>query len=131
MNEWEKYPKLDHLTGSARDVMETRRRHRQVRYMLYSLQTAEEKGVPLQTVSPLPGFVEFWLQEKPKYQISPLGKRIKVPDNRDVQVFALGGYKQFAKRWDVDEELMVYLRHSSVWQEWNATLMRVVPILGE
>jgi len=38
---------------------------------------------------------------------------------------------QFAIKWDVDADLKVYLRHSSVWQEWNATLMRVVPVLGE
>jgi hypothetical protein len=37
----------------------------------------------------------------------------------------------FANLWDVDHNLEVYLRHSSVWQDWNAVLHRAVPIIGE
>ena len=43
----------------------------------------------------------------------------------------LGGYTEFAKMWDVDEDLNVYIRHLSVWQAWNLTLMRVAPYLGD
>jgi hypothetical protein len=63
--------------------------------------------------------------------INPRGQRVPVPSNKQKPVAELGGYKSFAAVWDVDDELFVYLRHSSVWQEWNALLYRVAPILGE
>lgn len=128
-NAWERYPELDHLSGEHREQAERRRRHRQVRYLLYSLQRQREKGEELSV--PVPGFVEFWLCEKPEYCVGPNGDRGPVPDAKQVPVHELGGYRTFAKAWDVDADLIVYLRHASVWQEWNATLARVVPILGD
>ena len=133
---WEKYPELSHLPiSSARDQLESRRRHRQVRYWLFRLKTAVEKSEPLNDPPLLPHFVDFWLAEKPAYQMAPMQggalARVPVADVRNVSVAELGGYMQFAIKWEVDADLKVYLRHSSVWQEWNATLMRVVPVLGE
>ena len=131
---WEKYPELSHLKGSARDELESRRRQRQVRYWLFRLKNDAEKGKPLKDPRGLPHFVDFWLGESPSYAMIPIqgGKLIRGPVAKmhNVAVAQLGGYEQFAIRWDVDDELKVYLRHSSVWQEWNATLMRVVPVIG-
>lgn len=136
-NPWEAYPELLHLTGEGRVRMERRRRHRAVRYGLFRLQTAvvEEQNV-VRACADLPaGFAGFWLDRKPSYAMAPGqgGVLVKadVPIGRDLPVEKLGGYAEFARLWDVDEDLNVYLRHSSVWQEWNAKLMRVVPILGE
>lgn len=132
MKPWDIKPKLDHLSGVLREQMEERRRHRQVRYLLFALQTAKEAGRPLESVPDLPpGFIEFWLHEKPSYQLDHNKARHPIAPDRCVYVHQLGGYSEFAKRWDVDADLLVYLRHSSVWQEWNTTLARVVPILGE
>lgn len=129
---WEVYPQLDHLTGPAREMLESRKRHRQVRYLLFSLQTAIGNGKSLNTVACPDGFVEFWLKEKPTYQIDPTGRKTTVTDqHKKKNVEDLGGYALFATKWDVDADLQVYIRHSSVWQEWNSTLMRVVPVLGE
>lgn len=130
---WEAYPNLEHIASiTERKIMEIRRRHRKVRYLLFSLQTKEEKGEPLTNVPNLPPyFVEFWLQEKPKYLVDARGRKNDVPLHRMRTVIQMGGYKEFAKKWDVDSDLMVYMRHASVWQEWNATLMRVVPTIGE
>ena len=128
---WERYPVLAHLDGAARERLERRRRHRQVRYLLFRLSTAIEAGRTFTRCDGLPpGFVEFWLGERPAYAMTSVG-RAQVPSSRDLTVARLGGYGQFARRWDVDEDLHVYLRHTSVWQEWHATLMRVVPVLGE
>jgi hypothetical protein len=129
---WELYPKLDHLTGQMRLQLEDRRRLRNVRYFLFSLRNQCEKNEPLENVGNLPpGFIQFWQQEKPKYQIDPRGKKIPVPPNKNLTVAELGGYAKFAQVWDVDHDLMVYLRHSSVWQEWAVTLNKVAPIIGE
>lgn len=129
---WELYPKLDHLTGNMRLQLEERVRLRKVRYKLFRLQTQIEKGAPIEEVEDLlPGFVEFWLNEVPQYSLDPKKLKQPVPENKLCPVKDLGGFKSFAKVWDVDHDLKVYLRHSSVWQEWNATLHRVVPILGE
>jgi hypothetical protein len=129
---WELYPKLDHLTGQMRLQLEDRRRLRKVRYLLFRLRTQCEKNEPFENVGNLPpGFVQFWSQEKPKYQIDPRGKKIPVPPNKNLTVDALGGYAKFGQVWDVDHDLMVYLRHSSVWQEWAVTLNKVAPIIGE
>ena len=131
MNEWEKYPKLEHLEGKEREAMESRRRHRGVRYWLFRLQHGEEHGAPEDGPEELPGFVEFWLTQRPEYVIGPNGEKLSVPQEKRVPVALLGGYGMFATLWDVDADLVVYLRHSSVWQEWNATLYRIVPVLGE
>ena len=129
---WEHYPKLDHLTGKMREQLEERRRLRAIRYKLFRFQTQIGKKEPLEAVEEIPpGFIDFWLGEKPEYQIDPRGQRVPVPENRNKTVRELGGYASFAKVWDVDHDLKVYLRHSSVWQEWNALLHRVVPIVGE
>ncbi len=131
---WEVVPKLDHLQeGKAREMLESRKRHKQVRYLLFCLQTAIGAGRPLDSVPNLPdGFIEFWLKETPLYQITPTGEKVKLSDiNSKKNVTDLGGYATFAAKWDVDADLMVYIRHASVWQEWNSTLSRVVPILGE
>jgi len=132
MNAWEKYPSIDHLSGSERTGMERRRRHRQVRYLLFRLQNAETKKEPLLTVDNLPpGFIEFWLAERPRYALNPKGERVNVPAHRNMKVCDLGGYSEFAKKWDVDADLLVYIRHASVWQEWSAILARVVPVMGD
>ena len=128
-NPWEKYPELPHLSGETRRSMERRRRHRAVRYGLYSLHNQETGGAKAKGLPR--GFKGYWLEQKPKYAIDPRNEKVSVPDNKDFPVEILGGYPKFAILWDVDEDLNVYLRHSSVWQEWNATLMRVVPIIGQ
>src|SRR3990167_3361059 len=98
MNAWEKYPSIDHLSGSERTGMERRRRHRQVRYLLFRLQNAETKKEPLLTVDNLPpGFIEFWLAERPRYALNPKGERVNVPAHRNMKVCDLGGYSEFAK----------------------------------
>jgi len=131
-NPWEQYPELAHLSGEQRQKLEERVRLRKIRYMLYRLRTQTEKKEPLEAVEGLlPGFIAFWLGEKPVYQVGPKGEKTAVPPNKMRTVFELGAYGTFAAMWDVDEELNVYLRHSSVWQEWNNTLQRIVPILGE
>jgi len=131
INQWEKYPKLDHLQGKQRDDMERRRRMRHVRYWCYRLQTAFETARELEGPEKQPGFIEFWLEQKPLYAIDPMGNKIAVPQDKRLTVEDLGGYKEFARIWDIDEDLEVYIRHSSVWHEWNLTLMRVVPFLGD
>lgn len=130
---WDKYPELMHLApGTSREKLEARVRLKKIRYMLYRLRTQTEKKEPLDKVDGLlPGFIDFWLNEKPLYALDPRGQKVPVPKNKQLPVSALGAYGSFAQTWDVDEELMVYVRHTSVWQEWNATLHRVVPILGE
>jgi len=130
---WEIYPNLSHLEGKAREILESRKRHKQVRYLLFSMQTNIGAGRRVDDVANLPdGFVEFWLKEKPIYQISPTGVKVKVAEALTAKtVKDLGGYAMFAAKWDVDADLQVYIRHASVWQEWNSTLSRVVPILGD
>lgn len=130
---WVEKPQLLHLPeGPARDQLENRRRLRAIRYMLFRLQNQEKQALPLEAVEGLlPGFVHFWLGEKPAYAISPRSKRVPVPPQKDKSVADLGGYKTFAVVWDVDSDLVVYLRHASVWQEWNAVMAKVVPIIGE
>jgi len=132
---WDQYPTFDHIDSpKAREQLERRRRHRQVRYWLFSLQNAENQGRAINDPPLLPGFVHFWLQERPAYQVKRVQSgyvKDKVEPRFDKTVWALGGFTEFAKRWDVDADLVVYIRHASVWQEWNATLMRVVPVLGE
>lgn len=130
---WEALPQLAHLPeGKMREQLEARQRLRKIRYMLYSLRTQTEKKQPLDGApNILPGFIPFWLSEKPAYAIDPNGKKIPVPPNKDKTVDEIGGYSTFAQVWDVDHELNVYIRHSSVWQEWNATLVRVVPSIVE
>ena len=130
--QWEKYPKLEHLEGLQREQMETRRRHRGVRYVLFRLKKVMDEDLPLEGVQLLPGFLDFWLNQVPEYQVNPKGERVDVPAHlKGRPVGDMGGYPNFAILWDVDPDLNVYLRHSSVWQEWNALMMRVVPILGE
>jgi hypothetical protein len=93
---WEQYPKLDHLTGQMRLQLEDRRRLRKVRYFLFRLCTQEKQNKDLSLVENLPpGFVEFWLQEKPKYQIDPRGKKVPVPPNKNLTISQLGGYGNF------------------------------------
>lgn len=129
---WEYYPKLDHLTGKMREQLEERRRLRAIRYKLFRFQTSLGKNEPLESVEDIPrGFIDFWLSQKPEYAIDPRGIKINVPADKMNMVSELGGYSSFAKIWDVDADLRVYLRHSSVWQEWNATLHRIVPVVGE
>ena len=113
-----------------RERLEVRRRHKQVRYLCFRIQTLIEQGLPLLgNVDLPPGFDAFWLGERAEYLIDPRGKR--APPRHGRTVAEMGGWGGFAKTWDVDEELRVYERHSSIWQEWNATLARVVPVLGE
>lgn len=131
-NPWEVSPKLEHLSGNLREQMERRRRHKKVRYLLFRLQTAEESGRPVEEVDGLPDkFAIFWLGEEPLYSVDHRKNKLAVPINKRKKVRELGGYSAFAKIWDVDEDLIVYIRHSTIWQEWNSTLHRVVPILGE
>jgi len=136
---WEQYPALLHLEDRAlRLKMESRKRHKQVRYYLFRMQNQIAKKESVDLVDGLPpGFHDFWLGEKPEYMMQPQPgtdqlQRVEIPPKLvGVPVENLGGYTEFAKRWDVDPDLAVYLRWSSIWSEWNATLMRVVPILGE
>lgn len=136
-NPWEKYPELTHLSGEGRIRMERRRRHRAVRYGLFRLQTVVTNDQDVVKVcNDLPaGFASYWLDRKPSYVMTPgpngalVKAEVLIGGGRPVS--DIGGYAEFARVWDVDEDLKVYLRHSSIWQEWNAKLMRVVPILGE
>lgn len=138
-NPWEKYhDKQEHLAHqpSLQQQMQRRRRHRFVRYWLFRFQSVEEKlaageeGVELFEVEKMPGFLEFWLEQKPVYQINPGGKKEPVDPKRDRPVSELGGYGEFGSLWDVDENLDVYLRHSSVWQAWDAKLRQMTPVLA-
>jgi len=133
MNSWEKFPQFPHLSGVMRERMEKRRRHKQVRYLIFCLQTANGKSEDLAGSGEYPpGFIEFWLAETPKYAISPKGERVQLPVHlKGKRVFELGGYKEFAKKWDVDDELFVFIRHSSIWQEWNTKLAMMVPSIQE
>lgn len=136
---WEQYPKLVHIANAQmREQLESRRRHRQVRYLLFRLKTEVDKGASPSKVRRLPsGFAGFWAKEEPEYMLRPMPGstemiRSEIPEKlKGLRVDQLGGYAAFASRWDVDADLVVYLRWSSIWQEWAATLMRVVPILGE
>ena len=140
-NPWEAFPGLDHMRGEGRVMMEYRRRHRAIRYGLFRLKNALEAGRdPIKELADVLGkdadnFANYWLQQMPEYAVEPGAggqmRKVDVPANKIVPVEKLGGYLQFAKVWDVDPNLKVYIRFLSVWQEWNATLMRVVPILGE
>lgn len=131
IKEWEKYPRLDHLSGDMRLRLEERQRQKKVRYVLFRLQTQAEQNKDLNDIEALEGFLEYWLEQEPVYAIDPRGKRKEVPPNKRKKVKDLGGYEKFAKVWDVDADLKVYIRHSSVWQEWNAQLIKVAPVLGE
>lgn len=146
INEWQKYPRMDHLEGSAKAIMEHRKRHKNIRYLLFRLKNDLDNGLTIRDPkkedynflqTDLPGFINFWLMEKPLYLVSPTTvvnqfKKVGVPYSvKGKTVADLGGFKQFAIIWDVDADLNVYLRWSSVWQEWAATLMRVVPLLQE
>ena len=137
-NVWEQFPQLEHLTGHQRTMMEYRRRHRAVRYGCFRLQTAVMKAEDVaKSCAELPaGFADYWLEQKAKYAVQPGSdgqlEKAEVPAHKKGKtVEQMGGYVTFALFWDIDPNLNVYLRHSSIWQEWNATLMRVVPILGE
>ena len=131
-NEWEKFPPMLHLAGAARENLERRRRHRHVRYWCFRMQTLVTTDRPLEGAELMPGFVEFWLEQKPLYLIDPRGNKVESPEHQKKKmVHDLGGYATFAELWDVDADLEVYLRHSSIHHEWNLTLMRVVPVLGE
>jgi len=130
---WELMPVLDHLPqGKYREQIEARARQKKVRYLLFRLRNQIEKKEPLEKVENLlPGFIDFWLTEKPAYAIGPNGTKVPVPSNKNKYVCEMGGYGTFAQYWDVDSELIVYLRHASVWQEWNMTLSRVAPIITD
>ncbi len=130
---WEVLPVLSHIPSKElRDKLEVRQRQKKVRYMLFRLKNQADKKEPLEQVDGLlPGFIEFWLGEKPVYAKDPRGNKIPVPPNKNKHIFEIGGYKTFATTWDVDSDLLVYLRHSSVWQEWNVTLAKIVPVLGQ
>lgn len=129
---WEEFPTLVHLEGLQRSAMESRRRHKLVRYWCFRFKTLIEKGKKLKGIRILPGFMEFWLDQLPAYKINPMGEQVDIPEHlKKLTVGELGGYAQFAILWDVDPDLNVYLRHSSVWQEWNVILMSKVPVLGE
>ena len=135
-NPWEKFPVLNHLSGDLRDQMEVRRRHRAVRYGLFSLQTALEAGRDPMKVEISPGFVSadfagYFLSRVPVYAVDVHKNRVAVPANKVKKVEQLGGFQTFAAVWDVDDNLTVYIRHASIHQEWNARLMAVVPVLGE
>lgn len=136
-NPWDKYPALTHLRHhpDQRRRLQRRRRQRQVRYRLFRFKTIYEQidaggEVHLTEVEKLPGFIEFWLEQKPAYQMGPEGTRTTVDPKRNLTVEALGGYRKFAILWDVDEDLEVYLRHNSVWDEWDARMMARTPILA-
>ena len=130
---WERRAEFKHIPiGKFKEQLETRNRLKKVRYMVFRLRTQIEKNEPLTDIEGLlPGFIDFWLAEKPLYAIDPRGNKIAVPHHKNRSVFDLGGYATFAQNWDVNEDLHVYIRHSSIWQEWNATLYKIVPIMGD
>lgn len=136
-NTWEEFPELPHLSGRALVVLSRRRRHRAVRYGLFRLQNAvvQEKDPSIECADLPAGFADYWWDQKPKYAMkpSPTGGMVQteVEEHRMRAVKDNGGYATFAILWDVDADLNVYLRHNSIWQEWNLTLQRVVPVLGE
>lgn len=130
-NSWEKFPDLGHLDGQVRTDMQVRRRHRHVRYWCYRLQNLIATDRELEGPEKQPGFIEFWLEQKPLYALDPRNEKISVPKDKKLKVKDIGGYLQFARIWDIDKDLNVYIRHSSVWHEWNLTLMKIVPFLGD
>jgi len=134
-NDWERYPELPHLAGAQLASMQRRRRHRLVRYWLFRLQHSEEHGAPPDGPEHLSGFTDFWLDQLPSYRMVPTPgggtKRAPVEPQQNVPVRLLGGYQQFGTLWDVNPDLEVYLRHSSIWHEWNSILYRVAPLMGE
>jgi hypothetical protein len=134
---WERYPELKHLSDNpgVRGRMQRRRRHRGVRYILFRFKDIMDRlekgepGVELTEAEKHPGFLEFWLDQRPAYQMTAAGKKVAVDPKRDRLVKDMGGYKKFAVLWDVDEDLEVYLRHNSVWAEWDAKMLARTPIL--
>lgn len=127
--QWEDLTTLPHLKGEMRERLEARQRHKQVRYLCFRIQTLTDQGKSVRgNVDLPPGFEAFWLGERAEYSVDPRGA--KAPPKHGRTVAEMGGWATYAIRWDIDEELRVYERHSSVWQEWNATLTRVVPVLG-
>jgi hypothetical protein len=134
---WEKYPDLVDAPSDIREKLQRRKRHKNVRYLMFRLRNAMEKnggvipssfddGYPIP-----PGFVDHFLTMEIGIIELPTGQRARIVEGRLRTPSEIGGFATFAERWDVDEKLRVYSRHRSVWQEWNATLRRVVPILGE
>lgn len=133
---WESYPDLPDALPDMREQLQKRKRHKNVRYLLFRLRHAVEKSggaIPskLDGVDLPPGFVEHFLTSEIGIVELPTGQRARIVEGRLRTPSEIGGFATFAERWDVDSKLRLYSRHRSVWQEWNATLRRVVPILGE
>lgn len=152
---WEMFPDLDHLEAAAKtpeakqrvDRLRHRRRLRAVRYMLFRIQTAEIRNEPTNIIIP-PGFKDHWLSKVPSYKlilesadgstpnairVAPgswaVIRKVEVPQDQRRPIDTFGGVASFAHTWDVDDNLDIYLRRSSIWHEWNHTLRLVVPRL--
>lgn len=132
---WEKYPELPGAIPQIREQLQKRKRHKNVRYLLFRFKNEVEKGntnpSKLDDFDVPPGFIEHFLTAPIHIVQLPTGQMARIVEGRIRTPSEIGGLGSFAIRWDVDENLNVYSRHRSVWAEWRATLERVVPILGE
>lgn len=132
---WEEYPDLPDTQLEIRKQLQVRKRHKNVRYILFRLQTEVKKGnsnpSQLDDIVVPPGFIEHFLTAPITRIQLPTGQRANIVEGRIRTPSELGGFETFAIRWDVDADLHVFSRHRSVWAEWRSTLERVVPVLGE
>ena len=134
---WEQYPELPEALPSMREQLQKRARHKRVRYLLFRLMNEAKKGkdIPskLDGVDLPPGFVDHFLTAEIRLLQLPTGQMARIVDGeiRTPSHPKIGGFATFASKWDVNEDLEVYSRHRSIWQEWRSTLERVVPILGQ
>jgi hypothetical protein len=118
MNSWEKLPELPHLDNLEKgDETRRRKRLKDIRYILFRLQNAEQGGAEADIDIP-EGFVEHWLSQ-----------RVTLLDGMETEVRNVGGITTFAKRWDINVDLEVYARKASIHKEWDRKLRSIVPAL--
>lgn len=153
-NSWEKLPTISHLASMGQNEyvkkLQLRKRLRDVRYNFFRLQTAHLKNEACDLELP-DGFIEYWMQQKPEYKLgmkvanhNDVGAiqqqpgvyvmfvPVKIPEHlQKFTVVQLGGVKSFAITWDVDPQLRVFLRRTSVWDEWDMKLKKIAPRLDD
>lgn len=133
---WELYPELPDAPPESRRDLQIRRRHHDVRYMLFRLRNEAHKrgGTPyaaqIGNLTIPPGFVDHFLSAPINWVQLPDGKIYKIVEGKIRTPLDIGGLGTFASRWDVNSDLVVYSRHQSVWSEWNSVLQARVPIFG-
>jgi hypothetical protein len=133
---WERFPELPGALPAMKKALQVRARHKRVRYLLFRLRKEVEnsRGViptKLEGIDLPAGFVEYFLTAPIRWAQLPDGRAAKIVGGHLRTPAEIGGLATFASRWDVNSDLVVYSRHRTIWQEWQSTLARVVPVLGE